>query len=555
MPTVTLNRKVVEKLVEKKLPEEKLKDRISMLGTDLEKVTPEEIIVEIFPNRPDLLSEQGFARAFSSFMGIQPGLKKYEIKKSEYKVIVDTSVKMRPYMVAAIVKNVKFDDERIREIMQVQEKLSTTHGRNRKKSEYGFYPLEKVHFPLTYIAKDPKKVKFKPLGFEEEMLALKVEEVHPKGIAYKWLAEDWRKQGYTDYPFLIDNKGSIMAMFPYTNSNDTGKIDETTRNVFIECTGIDLNNVKIALNILVTMLADMGGEIYSIEMEYPDKTITTPDLTPTKMKVDLEYINRRLGLTLKEQEVKKLLEQMGYGYEKGNALIPAYRGDILHQCDLGEDIAIAYGYEHIPEELPKIATLGKESPFEKLKDKIAQLLIGIPLHEVSTYHVSNRNQQCEKMNYRQEVVELANALTEEYNIMRVWLIPSLLEVLKNNKHHEYPQNIFMMGRVFHLHPKTETGTEERTMLSVMRCHEGVDYTEVKQILDYIMRMLTLSYETQETEHASFIPGRVASVMVQCKNLGFIGELSPEVLKNFELDMPVACFEIDLSLMAELLRKG
>ena len=81
MPTVNLNKKEFEKLVGKKLPLEELKDRISMLGTDLEKIEGNEIIVEVFPNRPDMLSEQGFARAFSSFIGVKKGLKEYKVKK------------------------------------------------------------------------------------------------------------------------------------------------------------------------------------------------------------------------------------------------------------------------------------------------------------------------------------------------------------------------------------------------------------------------------------------------------------------------------------------
>ena len=92
MPTVTLNKKVVEKAIGKKLSLEKLKDRISMMGTDLESIQDNEIHVEIFPNRPDLLSEQGFSRALSSFIGSKTGLTKYNVKKSGMKVIVDSSV-------------------------------------------------------------------------------------------------------------------------------------------------------------------------------------------------------------------------------------------------------------------------------------------------------------------------------------------------------------------------------------------------------------------------------------------------------------------------------
>src|SRR3989344_4080404 len=242
MPTVTLNKTVFEKLVGKKLPLEQLKDRISMLGTDLEKIEGEEIHVEIFPNRPDLLSESGFARAFSSFIGGKSGLKKYPVKKSGYKVIVDKSVTMRPYTACAIVKILTFTDERIREIMQAQEKLATTHGRNRKKSAYGIYPLNSINFPIKYIAKDPKTIQFQPLGFTYQLTAEQVLELHPKGKAYAHLTKDWTK-----YPFFIAAKDNVMCMLPFTNSHNTGKVEPSTTEVFIECSGTDLHNVMIAL--------------------------------------------------------------------------------------------------------------------------------------------------------------------------------------------------------------------------------------------------------------------------------------------------------------------
>src|SRR3989338_1913450 len=215
MPTITLNKAVFEQLVGKKLPLDELKDRISMLGTDLENIEGDEIHVEIFPNRPDMLSEQGFARAFSSFIGVKTGLRKYAVQKSGLQVIVDPSVTMRPYTACAVVKNITFTDERIRELMQVQEKLATTHGRNRKKSAYGIYPLHTITFPIRYIAKEPAQMHFRPLGFELTIPASQVVELHSKGKEYKHLTEGWKK-----FPFFIDAKGNVLSMLPFTNSQD-----------------------------------------------------------------------------------------------------------------------------------------------------------------------------------------------------------------------------------------------------------------------------------------------------------------------------------------------
>src|SRR3989338_6705712 len=441
MPTVTLNKEVFESLVGKKLPLEELKDRISMLGTDLEKIEGNEIEVEVFPNRPDLLSEQGFARAFSSFIGVKTGLRKYDVKKSGYKVIVDSSVNMRPYTACAIVRNLNLTDEIIRETMQMQEKLATTHGRNRKKSAYGVYPIANVTFPIMYVAKDPKTVMFQPLGFSKKIPAHLVEEQHPTGLKFKHIAAGWKK-----YPFFIDAKENVMCMLPYTNSDDTGKVDLTTKEVFIECTGNDLDNVTKALHMFVTMFADMGGTIFSLDIEYPNRTTTTPNLTPERMTLDLPYINKRLGLTLSEKHAQELLERMGYGYEKretrkaegkggkeegrreggkegevgergGVVLIPAYRADILHQVDLMEDIAIAYGYENFVEEIPNVSTIGEEDHFEKFARKVREILTGLRVMEAKNFHLMTSDELNEKMNLQEEIIPLKNALGE-YNHLR-----------------------------------------------------------------------------------------------------------------------------------------
>jgi len=546
MPTVTLNKTVFEELVGKKLSLDELKDRISMLGTDLESIEDDKITVEIFPNRPDLLSEQGFARAFSSFIGVKTGLRKYNVQKSGHTVIVDRSVAMRPYTACAIVKNLTFTDERIREIMQMQEKLATTHGRSRKKSAYGVYPLKNISFPITYIAKDPRTVMFQPLGFDKKIPANQVEELHPTGQKFKHIASGWEKN-----PFFIDAKSNVMCMLPYTNSDDTGKVELTTKEVFIECTGNDFQNVTKALNMFVTMFAEMGGQIYSLDIKYPDKIVTTPDLTAKRMKLDLSYINQRLGLSLSEKKAQELLEKMGYGYEKGDVLIPSYRADILHQVDLMEDIAIAYGYENFEEVIPNVSTIGKEDPFDVFCRRVREILVGALLLEVKNYHLMMKDELREKMDVSLEPVALINALGE-HNHLRNQVLPSLMKNLKDNQHHEYPQNLFEIGRAF-TEGDSETGIIEREKLAVVLCHEKTDFTELKQILDGLMSSLGLRVSIKEVSHSSFIEGRVGEMYVQGKNVGLIGELSPQVIMNWSLAVPVVGMEMDLEELFSFLK--
>jgi len=574
MPTVTLNRQIFEKLVGKKLPDEKLKERISLLGTDLESVTDTEICVEIFPNRPDLLSEQGFARAFSSFIGVSTGLRKYAVRSSGMKVIIDKSVsKVRPFTACAIVKNLEFDDERIREVIQIQEKLHIGYGRNRKKCAIGIYPLEKIKMPIRYFAADPKTVKFRPLESSEDMDALQILSRHPAGREYAHLLE-----GKDVFPFFKDADDNILSMPPIINSERTGRITEDTKDVFIECSGFDLNVLQGCLNIIVTAFADMGGTIYSMELEYPDGKKVTPNLNPWRMDIDRDYINKRLGLKLSEKDIRKYLERMGLGYEPKNklngtssgssalsgssvkvsqdgsgfALIPAYRSDIIHQSDLVEEVAIAYGYENFREEISNVPSIAQPDIFEKFKNRICNILIGLGLLEVNTYHISKKDDQLDNINLSEEekkkMIELANALNEDFSIMRRRLFPLHLDVLKRNKHNEYPQRIFEIGPVFFKDKDglSETGVKEEDHLSIVLCGQDEDYTKIRQVLDYLGRLADYDFSVMPVDHPSLIEGRAGKIFLGNKEVGMLGEASPGMLSNFEIEMPVALLELNIT---------
>ena len=534
MPTININKKAFENLVGKKLSLEELKDRISYMGVSVEGINENEITLEVNPDRPDLLSIQGLARAFSSFIGLKKCFRKYEIKKSNEKVIIESSVKnVRPFTACAIVKNLKFNDEKIKEIIDIQEKLHITFGRNRKKVAIGIYPFEKIKTPITFFAEDPKKVKFRPLEFPKEITGLQILSQHPTGREYAYLLE-----GKDKFPFFKDADGKILSMPPIINSHDTGKITENTKDVFIECSGFDFNVLSKCISMIVCALSDMGGDIYSMELIYGSKKILSPNLEPEKMKLNIKYANKTIGLDLKEKDVKNYLEKMGFFYSNGNVLIPAYRTDVIHEVDLVEDIAKAYGYENLKEEIPKVATIAEENKFEIFKNKIAEILIGINLIEVNTYHLTPIDIN-KKINVDLKNIKLENSKSEDYNSLRCYLSPSLLTVLENNKNREYPQNIFEMGIVF------KKDLKEKTKLCILLCDNKVNFTSIKQVLDYLLRALDLKYELKEKDLDAFIPGRTGKILVKNKEIGSIGELSPLVLTNFNLEMPVSALELDL----------
>ncbi len=270
------------------------------------------------------------------------------------------------------------------------------------------------------------------------------------------------------------------------------------------------------------------------------------------MPFDLNYINKWLGLALNEKQAKELLERMGYGYDKGSVLVPAYRADILHQVDLAEDVAIAYGYENFVEEIPNVSTIAEEDPLEKFLNVLREVYVGGGLVEVKNYHLLQKEQCNEWMNQFGKGITLKNAVGE-HNTLRHSIIPSLIKTLCENQHNEYPQNIFESGHIFYLAP-TETGVQEVEMLGVALCHDKADFTQIRQQLDVLLALLGLEGKVKETTHPSFVKGRVGDVYLGKEKIGTIGEINPLVLENWKLTMPVVAFEINVEALFNAVKK-
>lgn len=548
MAIITFSKKQFEKDIGNF--DEKIKDKIAMFGTPFEREEGDEISIEVFPNRPDLLSYQGFKRGFLGFLGKKTGLIQYKLNKPEenYKVIIDSSVKeIRPYTACAIIRGLQLDDEKIKEIIQVQEMLHLTLGRKRKKAAIGIYPLEKIQLPITFKAVEPDKIKFTPLEMDKELSGLEILQKHSAGKEYAHLLA-----GKIKFPIFVDAKDQVLSMPPIINSQLTGRIVPETRDVFVECSGFDNQTLKICLNIITTCFADMGGKIYQMELSHGGLRgkETTPDLTPRVMKISLEDTNKLLGTSITEKELKESLEKMGYNYKNKLAEIPAWRIDILHEVDLIEDVAIAYGYENLVPEIPEISTIGGADSKEKIKRSIALILAGLGFLEASSYHLTNKKAQVENMNLpeKERAIEVEQSKTE-YNILRKNLTHSLLKILSENVDSEYPQKIFEIGKIFNL---VSEKINEKESLS-LAISPG-NFTETRQAIEYLFRMLEITVVFSEPKSMPpwFIDGRTAEISMNGKLLGFIGEIHPKILKNWKIKMPVAIFEIDLEEIFEKL---
>ena len=124
-----------------------------MIGADIERIEEDHVDVEFFPNRPDLYSPEGVARAMRGFLGIEEGLPVYTTRPSGITFSVDPGLAdIRPYLGSAVIRNVSLDEEAIESLMGLQEALHWAVGRGRSKVAIGVHDLDKVTPPFHYIA-------------------------------------------------------------------------------------------------------------------------------------------------------------------------------------------------------------------------------------------------------------------------------------------------------------------------------------------------------------------------------------------------------------------
>ncbi|MDP2750464.1 MAG: phenylalanine--tRNA ligase subunit beta [Nanoarchaeota archaeon] len=554
MPTITFSFTDLQKLVGKKLDLDETKEIMWKCKGEVEgydKDTDELKVDVADTNLPCMWSIEGVARTLKGALGIETGLPKIEIKKSKYELTVDKSVKdVRPYISAFVAKGHKVDDYLIKQIIQLQEKLCETYGKRRQKIAIGIYRYSKIKFPVHYKATEPESIKFTPLDFKKEMTQQETLEEHPKGKEYAWILEGKKK-----YPLLLDDNGGVLSFPPIINSNDTGKVEIGDSELMFECTGEDQESLLLATNIFAQAFFDRGFEIYSVKIKYPEKKdeIETPLIEEEEIKLDLKKIKDIIGIDIKEEKVKELLGMARYGYSKGIVKIPCYRKDVMHQVDVIEDIAIMHGYDNIETQPITCFTIGEQLPIIKTIDRCREIMVGLEYQEIFSPILTNKKTLFENMNTPEfNIVEIEKPMSDTYSVLRNWLIPILLEALSKNKHVEYPHKIFEQGLVV---VNKKDGIKDYERIAAVSANHTADFTEAKQSVDLIMRMLgkEKEYHIEEVEHDSFIPGRVGRIVVGNTKVGYVGEIAPQVLTNLGIEMPVSGFEINLTEMTEKTR--
>jgi phenylalanyl-tRNA synthetase beta chain len=511
---------------------------LPMLGSDIERLEDDHCDVEFFPNRPDLFSVEGVARALRGFLGREIGLPDYRVNPSGIQFTVDPGLaSIRPYLGSAVIREVSFDEEAIQSIMSLQEALHWAVGRGRSKVAIGIHDLDHVTPPFHYIASERTR-RFVPLDYHQDFSMEEILTEHPKGKMYSHIVQD-----FPHFPLIIDDLGRVLSFPPIINGELT-RVTTETRNMLLDTTGTDERAVRTAVNIICTAMAEAGGTIESVEIE----GVRWPDLGPVIRYVQTEECNRLLGTGLTPDEMAVLLQRMRYGANPvGDGTVrvevPCYRSDIMHDWDIFEDVAIAYGYQNFAVGISPTFTIGKPHPVNIIGNLVRQVMTGFGFIEVIPFTLSNDQVQFHQMKrlVSQDVLRVMHPITEEHTVVRGDLLPLLLEICQMNRHRELPQRIFCVGDVVR---KTET-SQKTAWVSI---HPAADFTEAYAHTDAICRELSLSFMVRESEDPAFIEGRRGDILVNGKPVGVFGEIHPAVLNAFELEHSVAAMELDLKAL-------
>jgi len=555
VPVIDLNRSRFARFFGKELSTSEMAEQLPWLGLDIEDVTAESVKVEYNPNRADFCSYTGIARALQGVVNLKTGLIDYMVTPSGVSFKVDPTVKnVRPVILCAVVRNLVIDEDVVTEIMTMQDDLTWSIGRDRKKAAIGIHDLDKTRGRFTYIGCQPDSLSFIPLGKTEEMTPRQVLEKHEKGIAYGHLVA-----GLERYPVILDGDGGIISFPPVINSEQT-RVTGDTRNLLIDVTGYEMGPVSNALSILVTALADMGGTLQSIVMDYRAREIVSPDLSPKVMEFRPGYGRRLLGLKLSDDRVADALERCRMRVRRRDQTfdveIPAYRVDIMHEVDLVEELALGYGFHKITPTMPKTLGIGEAHPLVELARKGRIIMVGLGYVETMNLVLTNDDLHYHRMRMRNgDAVRLLNPVSADFSIMRTSLLPGLMKNLMDNTHESYPQKIFESSDIILRQPDSPVKTRRALHLAGVSSHAEAGFTEARSVVESVLQNLGIEgWSVVEDSQPFFVEGRAAKMVLEGHEVGIVGEVHPEVLSNFLLENPVAAFEIDLELTDEHRRK-
>nr|WCZ58460.1 phenylalanyl-tRNA synthetase beta subunit [Andalucia godoyi] len=566
MPTVRIHRDGLFRKIGRQFSDKEFDELCFEFGIELDEVVEEENIVyykiEIPANRYDILCVEGLSLAIRVFLGMQapPHYQVSPNPKIELRVKSETK-SVRPFVVGAVLRDVTLDKDAYDSFIDYQDKLHQNICRKRTLVAIGTHDLDtlNVSAPFSYEALPPQDIAFVPLNLSKCMTGSEIIDHYSKDSHMRPFAAIIKDE--PRFPIIFDSSRTVLSLPPLING-DHSKLSVSTKNVFIECTATDLTKASVVLNNLVCAFATYCSIPFVVEpvrvvYEKDGRLEIWPHLASQTFECSVSAMSKGIGISVDSQQASHLLRRMMLDASVNEQQVdmitvhvPPCRADILHQCDIEEDLAISFGFNKIAHQMPPSATVGYQQPLNRLADQIRLELAMAGYTEVLTLALCSRE---ENIVNGDRAVKISNPKTVEFQVARTSLIPGLLKTLSCNKTHSLPMRMFEVSDVVLKSDATDTGARNERRLAALYSSTTSGFEVIHGVVDRVLAMLSIPTGTVQiaeplaAEHPFLFPGRSAAVYVNAKYVGFFGVLHPDVLKQFDLSYPVSVTELNLEL--------
>ena len=573
MPTISVEQQLLASLLSNHGCEHDIADidhRLPLLGTDIDRCDEDVLDIEIFPNRPDLLSAETLSLAMRGFLHNQKTLPDEKLASSGISMAVDSDLKtVRPIILGAVVRGLKMNDDDemdsfIKQLMEHQEKLHFALGRGRRRASIGVHDLSTLNPPFAVKAVK-RDNSFIPLGMDQEMTIDEILSSHPKGVDYAHLLEGMEK-----VPIIEDANGSVLSFPPIINGAHT-TVQSSTRDLFIDVTGWDRRACESCLMLVALQAKERGGEIQTIRLTGCNgEEETLPNWAPVHHRVPARLVTTILGRELSDEELSQSILRMGGSFTGRSAAteeeisdngtmqyashgedmlgfdMPRWRFDLLHPVDLVEDLAIGHGYEDLGTDVPKAPMNAIPRQDDHLRRRVRTSMQGMGFMQIQSLTLSNDHDQFDRMRWKpfNAITRITNPITHEHTMMRHFLLPGLLRLLATNRHHDLPQSVYELGTVVRDHKNMDR-------LAFLTAERSGGFAAIRGRIQAFLRDIGakgVAIETLPDHEGPWLAGRAAKVLIDGEWVGCFGEIDPTISQTFELLVPLNGAEFDVEAL-------
>ncbi|MCU9614150.1 phenylalanine--tRNA ligase subunit beta [Caldibacillus lycopersici] len=312
--------------------------------------------------------------------------------------------------------------------------------------------------------------------------------------------------------------------------------------------GIDPKRIHLAAERAAALIAELaGGEVLDGLVEF-DQLVTEP----ISIAIELSKVNQFLGTELSLDDVASILQRLQFPYqldgEKISVSIPTRRWDLQIAEDMYEEIARIYGYDNLPTTLPKgEQTAGGLTAYQKKRRIVREVLEGAGVNQAITYSLTSKEKVSQFALTKAEPVELAMPMSEEHGVLRLSLIPHLLDAVSYNRARKNENvSLFEIGSVFLsngagvLPKESEHLAGALTGLYINHPWQAqkvvVDFYTVKGILEQLFKKLQLDtmIRYEKAEYEGMHPGQTANILLNDQVVGYVGKIHPSVEKQYDV---------------------